>query len=582
MLQSDRQTVLSQIIAQLWLQHVVAYILDMKSNNGGGGADSSNKMKNDDDRSLNIDNENEDDNQGNSNNQILTQLTNALLSSPENTCSNGSLSNTIQEGLDSSSIDILSLIDMVENTNLYKDRCPDEKETSWREQNVSTQKDKIFLLEQIKAGNVTVDEYYLDKPNELLASYEITSDMQVPLGEDKSSWLPGILSTSAFTTNGVQGEVCVINGHDVTHNHTAPLRVGRDPLNGMYSATPVDSVDEAITVPFEPHKSFARADFTQWYTNPLIRAWRLANGVLEMWNNATQNYNTWPNLRLRQSKGYISGHWKMDRCWNWLTFAQRLGIVRWIQRYHNTYWYGHGASGRQYLQWYKDLYMSYSILPGNFLHPIYTILQAHFFDKTRWYPDIAPAGMPLSWNWLFHYNINLPVNPANVTNRIGSLMNQITRDRAQFRANVPPLGAIEEGEFNYFNADFIDGLVGYLCKMDRYLYNNPFLGNCQEWTSGATLQVVRNQELTQNIWTGFDENLNGMAQIIRTKYPQPSFATFHVIFGKTKETVLSGMEFIQYWNFFRPVLRPKLYRLVIKKPMATKGMGNLKDDSSSL
>ena len=112
---------------------------------------------------------------------------------------------------------------------------------------------------------------------------------------------------------------------------------------------------------------------------------------------------------------------------------------------------------------------------------------------------------------------------------------------------------------------------------------------CPEWKLDATLQVVLNKDITKNYWTGFDENQNGCSQIVKTKYPQASFATYHVIYGETKEDYLSGALFIQYWDFYRPMVRPMLYRFVMKKSSGdepppkkarNEGKGNLKDDKS--
>ena len=81
----------------------------------------------------------------------------------------------------------------------------------------------------------------------------------------------------------------------------------------------------------------------------------------------------------------------------------------------------------------------------------------------------------------------------------------------------------------------------------------------------ASFMVMRNEDITANHWDSFDEVLCGLSQIIKTKYPQPPFATFHVIYGETEETILSGMEFILYWNFYRPLVRPLLYRIEIRE-----------------
>ena len=124
----------------------------------------------------------------------------------------------------------------------------------------------------------------------------------------------------------------------------------------------------------------------------------------------------------------------------------------------------------------------------------------------------------------------------------------------------------EDGEFVYLSSDPLQCILNHLCKNDRYMYysTNPLVATCPEWRGDGSFMIVRNQDITAHHWDVFDENLNGLAQIVKTKYPQPPFATYHVIYGESEESLISGMEFILYWNFYRPMVRPFLYRIVVK------------------
>ena len=79
------------------------------------------------------------------------------------------------------------------------------------------------------------------------------------------------------------------------------------------------------------------------------------------------------------------------------------------------------------------------------------------------------------------------------------------------------------------------------------------------------LHVVKNRDIKMQYWTGFIDNQQGVAHVIKSKYPQPSFARFHVIYGKTMETLFSGMIFVKLWDSYRPLINPVAYKLIINK-----------------
>ena len=92
-------------------------------------------------------------------------------------------------------------------------------------------------------------------------------------------------------------------------------------------------------------------------------------------------------------------------------------------------------------------------------------------------------------------------------------------------------------------------------------------GGCNgHWNTGdAMMHVVRNRDIKMHFWTGFDDNYRGVAHVIKSKYPQPSFARFHVIYGKTIETLFSDMIFIKLWDSYRPLINPVAYKFIINK-----------------
>lgn len=440
----------------------------------------------------------------------------------------------------------------------------------------------VEFVRQIRAGNVFVDEYHLDDLNTILSTTQVTEDMVIPVvepsvdadgtlnqGQHPSSSIACILSNAAYKSHLCNAQSTILSGLDAYHANSAPFTVRN--VGGVYIATARNIMTTAITAVFEPLKSLLWGNFTRWWSNVGLCAARWVNGGRDMWGanpGLPQNFMQVPSIPLRLSKCYIASHWKLERLSRWYVYARRIGMVRWINRFHNIYVYRYGDSVAGYVGWFGMLYMSYALMPGMFLHPVYVILGPHYYDKTRSYPTMALAAAAATFQslrWAIHHT----QNPMNVVLKYGQLLMQIIRDKNLFRANGPPSAAgyheYEEGEFVYLSSDPLQCIMNHLSKSDRHTYYSTNPGVCREWEGDSTFMVLLNRDVTAKPWFAFDELTNGCAQVIKTKYPQPPFATFHVIYGDTDETLLSDMEFILYWNFYRPLVRPLLYRVVVKE-----------------
>lgn len=362
----------------------------------------------------------------------------------------------------------------------------------------------MSFTERIRQGDVYMVVSPLDDPENVLEEFQVTDDMVVQnvlpsvntdgtidQGRHKSSFLPYMISHLISNASGSLAEPCIMMGGDVYHMHPAPYEVRRD-AGGAFHATTRATALRAITAAFEPSKSSWWGNFTLWYSNRWLRALRWVCGLRDMWGGnplLPQNFMWIPLRRLRRSKSYISGHFKMERLSSIMTYVLRLGIFRWINRYHNEYLYAFAGFGGHYQAYFTSLYLAYTIMPGNFLHPVYALLNPHFYDKTLAYPSVGIAPN-ISYIWLQHYIVNV----ANVGPRLATLLAQIIRDRLRWRGGFPPsqpLGTTEEGEIVFCCLILIYNL--YCVLISNYIFaqvNMPTSSLIYSKHSTATYQKL--------------------------------------------------------------------------------------------
>lgn len=92
---------------------------------------------------------------------------------------------------------------------------------------------------------------------------------------------------------------------------------------------------------------------------------------------------------------------------------------------------------------------------------------------------------------------------------------------------------------------------------------------CNDWTYGNVSHVFRHDDIVSTPWDTLNEKSEGHGQIVRSKFPKPSFAMFQIIYGKkvyedklvpcyTKNFFL-GMKAIKFFDWYRPMGEAKLY-----------------------
>ena len=201
------------------------------------------------------------------------------------------------------------------------------------------------------------------------------------------------------------------------------------------------------------------------------------------------------------------------------------------------------------------------MMPPNWLNDQFPQTRPHLYNHwcspqygCWWMGRYIQHNHPLVW-----------MNPLGMNARKIYLSAGMSAMKTDFRNTVPLDMLFEDGQFHYGRTDPFNCMYGLCYNEDRRLFYMPHRtqANLDPWEleegygQGCVLHLLHNRNVEESIWSPMDAT-NNHHGYVRMRLACPMYTSYHVVYGDPQHP-FSGAKFIRYFQYYRPVPRPKMF-----------------------